>query len=449
MMLYSIELGLRGLLRHPRTMSLSILTLALGLAAVMTMLTLLAMLQADPLPGISQNLYLGWVDARDLPKPGEPPDDNSSIPQFPMLKQVDVDALVDAHPQLRIGALAQLPLLQLSSEDGKHNESVQALATRGPILSMFGVPLLHGRYWTAQEEKSQAHVIILNKDISLKLFGDENGVGRDVRSGTTLFRVIGISGKWNPQPHFHNVANGMGAWMGKSNNGEQAFLSAAVTGDADVSIFGGATCDDPSGNGGLQFGHMDLPHCRWLTPWAELRTPQQVSEFRDGLFAFASDRHKSGAFPRPPQSRLYSVREWLQANNVVPDSVHLNLWLALGLLLLCMVNVAGLLAARFLRRSGELGVRRILGAPRRSIVVQCLVEAGAAGLMGGLLALPLTLFGLWVVRMQNQGYTDQAHLNPWLFIALLVLSALVGLLVGALPAWRAARLEPAMQVKSL
>src|SRR3546814_9566773 len=68
---YAIELGVRGLLRQPRTMALSIVTLGLGLAAVMTMLTLLAMLSADPLPGVSQHLYLGWVDSRELPRRSE------------------------------------------------------------------------------------------------------------------------------------------------------------------------------------------------------------------------------------------------------------------------------------------------------------------------------------------------------------------------------------------
>src|SRR3546814_15709505 len=74
---YAIELGVRGLLRQPRTMALSIVTLGLGLAAVMTMLTLLAMLSADPLPGVSQHLYLGWVDSRELPRSGGKASDDS------------------------------------------------------------------------------------------------------------------------------------------------------------------------------------------------------------------------------------------------------------------------------------------------------------------------------------------------------------------------------------
>src|SRR3546814_16554054 len=75
---YAIELGVRGLRGQPRTMALSIVTLGLGLAAVMTMLTLLAMLSADPLPGVSQHLYLGWVDSRELPRSGGKASDDSA-----------------------------------------------------------------------------------------------------------------------------------------------------------------------------------------------------------------------------------------------------------------------------------------------------------------------------------------------------------------------------------
>ena len=95
------------------------------------------------------------------------------------------------------------------------------------------------------------------------------------------------------------------------------------------------------------------------------------------------------------------------------------------------------------------GVRRVLGANRAAVVLQCLVEAGGTGLLGGLLALPLTLFGLWLVRMQERDYSEMAQFQPGLFAVLLALALVCGLLVGLLPAWRAARLQPALQVKSL
>src|SRR3546814_13434748 len=106
---YAIELGVRGLLRQPRTMALSIVTLGLGLAAVMTMLTLLAMLSADPLPGVSQHLYLGWVDSRELPRSGGKASDDSASPAS-LWKLAAFQAMAAAYPGLHPAALVTTDL---------------------------------------------------------------------------------------------------------------------------------------------------------------------------------------------------------------------------------------------------------------------------------------------------------------------------------------------------
>src|SRR3546814_13113587 len=103
---------------------------------------------------------------------------------------------------------------------------------------------------------------------------------------------------------------------------------------------------------GFHVDELEFQACRGLGLGAEVPTPQRVDAFEDGLMAYARARHAAGVFPRPAEARLYGVRQWLAANRVVPASVRLNLWLALGLLALCLVNVAGLLAARFAHRSG-------------------------------------------------------------------------------------------------
>lgn len=441
---YAIELGMRGLLRQPRTMALLIVTLGLGLAAVMTMLTMLAMLSADPLPSLSQHLYLGWVDSREMPKTGAgASDDNASPPS--LWKLADVQAMATTHPDFLQTALVTTPLT-LSSVDGRRSSRRSAVLALGPMPSMFGVPLLHGRFWTAQEEQSRARVLVIGRDTSQALFGTGNGVGRTLRLGKDVFRVIGISGHWAPQPNFLFLHEDSTPWGEAA--GQEVFVPALAAVDAGLAPLNVRDCDQERAHG-FHFDELDLKGCRWLMLWAELRTPQQVVAFGNGLATYARDRHASGIFPRSEQAGLHDVRQWLSINRVIPASVRLNLWLAMGLLALCMINVAGLLAARFVHRSAELGVRRVLGAPRRSIVIQCLVEAAMAGVLGGLLALPLTLFGLWVVRMQARGYTEMARFNPELFLALLVLAVAIGLLVGLLPAWRAARLEPALQVKSL
>ncbi|MEG1680982.1 MAG: FtsX-like permease family protein, partial [Stenotrophomonas sp.] len=95
------------------------------------------------------------------------------------------------------------------------------------------------------------------------------------------------------------------------------------------------------------------------------------------------------------------------------------------------------------------GVRRVLGAPRRAIIAACLVESTLAGMLGGLLALPLTLGGLWLMRQQGEAYSSLARLSPALFAGLLLMAVMTGVVVGLLPAIRAARQEPALQVKTL
>ncbi|UNK57756.1 ABC transporter permease [Pseudoxanthomonas daejeonensis] len=442
---YAASLGLQGLQRHPRTMVLAVLTLALGLSSSMTMITLLAMLSADPLPGLSQRLHLAWVDSRQAQRSGVREGSGARPPA--LWKLADVQAMARLRPQVRQVALVSTPMT-MGSMDGKRNEQLSAVLALGPMTSMFGVPLLRGRSWTVQEEQDRMPVIVLGRRASLRLLGTEDGVGQDVLIGQTPFRVIGISDSWGPRPRAHYLQAGDNSQMWGDGRGEEAFLPAAAALDAGLAPMGARVCDDTRPDG-LRFDAVDLHACRWLMLWAELDSSESVEDYQQALLAYARDRHAAGTFERLPHAELHGMADWLKINRVVPSSVRLNLWMALALLGLCILNVAGLLTARLLRRTGEMGVRRVLGASRRSVVVQCLVEAGAASLLGGLLALPLTWFALWVVRMQDRGYTDMAQLQPALYLALLGLSLLVGLLVGSIPAWRASRLEPALQVKSL
>lgn len=441
---YTIETGLRGCLRHPSTMALSIITLALGLASVMTMLSLMSILSADPLPGLSHKLYLGWVDSRAAPRSGNDSEESEAGRAW-LWKLGDIKALRDARPEIRQVGLVSGPV-DVASVGGEHSETgVSSVFAIGPMPSVFGVPLLHGRFWTDQEEREQTPVVIISRELSQKLLGRDNGVGADIRIGSSNFRVIGISDRWAPRPRAHFLTRENPGWQG---DGDQLFAPALPMLDARINLLSNRECDS-GGYGGMRFNEIDIGDCRWLALWAELETAQQRESYRDTLQEYSRDRHASGAFARKPDSRLYSMSQWLRINQVVPDSVRLNLWLALGLLTLCLVNVAGLLAARFLRRGAELGVRRVLGASRGAIIGSCLVESGLAGLLGGLLALPLTLGGLWLVRQQGQDYASLAHFSTALFAVLLVLSLAIGLLVGLLPALRAARQQPALQVKTL
>src|SRR5439155_9194007 len=98
---------------------------------------------------------------------------------------------------------------------------------------------------------------------------------------------------------------------------------------------------------------------------------------------------------------------------------------------------------KFLRRSAEIGVRRALGASRRSIFIQLVVESGAIGLAGAVLGLGLACLGLWAVRHQPATYADLAQLDLPMLAATFALALASSLLAGLLPAWRGCQVTPA------
>ncbi|MDE2087135.1 MAG: FtsX-like permease family protein, partial [Xanthomonadaceae bacterium] len=147
--------------------------------------------------------------------------------------------------------------------------------------------------------------------------------------------------------------------------------------------------------------------------------------------------------------RLRGLLDWLDYKRVIPVTVRMQTWIAFGVLLICLVNTVGLMVAKFLRKSGEIGVRRALGASRRAVFLQCLVEAGVVGAAGGLLGLPMAWLGLWMVRQQPVSFAASAHFDPSMLVAALALALLSALLAGVWPALRASRVAPALQVKSL
>jgi putative ABC transport system permease protein len=83
------------------------------------------------------------------------------------------------------------------------------------------------------------------------------------------------------------------------------------------------------------------------------------------------------------------------------------------------------------------------------VFAQCLTEAGLIGFIGGAGGWLLTLVGLWLVRRQQTPYSDLVHMDVPMFLVTFVLAVVVSLLAGALPALRASRIAPALQLKTL
>jgi putative ABC transport system permease protein len=134
--------------------------------------------------------------------------------------------------------------------------------------------------------------------------------------------------------------------------------------------------------------------------------------------------------------------------DVLGDDTILQTLLALGFLLVCVVNTIGLLLAKFTAHAGEIGVRRALGATRTQVFQQYLVQAGVVGATGGVVGLGLTFGGLWLLARQSAEVAAVANMDPVMLLATVAVAVLAAILAGLLPTWRACQVVPAIQLKT-
>ncbi|MEK8033790.1 ABC transporter permease [Ideonella sp. DXS29W] len=432
MLAYYFDLALRSF-KSARALSLlMIVALGLGIGACMTTLTVYKVLSGDPIPHKSDRLFNVQIDAGNMIgyEPGQEP-------MF-QLTRFDAEALLRArHAKRQVMMSGANVPVQPESPTIKPFFSVARYATTD-FFAMFDVPFLYGSGWDADADANRARVAVITDDMNNKLFGGENSVGREIRIRSEAFRIVGVMKPWKPVPHFYDMTMGMTEY-------EQVLLPFSTAMGLKFGTSG--TLDCWGNNNGQSPRDLNAP-CAWVQYWVELESPDQAPAFRDYLIQYSEEQRRAGRFERPPNVRLRNVVDWLSFQKALPSDVRLQVWLAFGFLLVCLTNTVGLLLAKCLRRSGEIGVRRALGATRRDVFAQFIVEAGTIGLAGGALGLVLAVLGLWLVQHSPAQYASLVSMD-WPMLSLtLVLALASSLIAGLLPAWHAAHVTPARQLKT-
>jgi putative ABC transport system permease protein len=107
------------------------------------------------------------------------------------------------------------------------------------------------------------------------------------------------------------------------------------------------------------------------------------------------------------------------------------------------IGIMNIMFVSVAERTKEIGIRKAIGAKRRTILIQFLIEAAAICLLGGLMALAIS----WPVTLAMRQFIP-ATLSPLVVSLALAVSALTGIVAGFLPAWRAARMDPVDALRS-
>jgi putative ABC transport system permease protein len=433
MFAYYVELAVRSLRRSKALTALMILAVALGIGASMTTLTVLHVLSGDPLPGRSGSVFMPRLDPRD--KEGFDP--SAELPT--QVTWTDGMNLLNARRAQRQVLMVGGATPIQPDDPAIDPFIVRARYTSADFFAMFETPFRYGQPWGMAEDEAKAHVAIVSADLNDRLFHGENSVGRIVRADGVDLRIVGVLNPWSPAPHFFDLN------VGNYGNGEDVFVPLSTSRAMLMSRNGGISC---WGKGSTDEASMESSDCIWLQFWVELDSVSAVASYRRYLDGYVREQVRSGRFERPARTDLTDVMRFLDEQHVVPSDARLQVWLALGFFVVCLVNTVGLMLAKFMRRAGEVGVRRALGASQRSVFMQLLTEAGIVGLAGGMLGLAIALLGLAIVRMQPGAAAQLAHLDLAMLGATFVISILASLAAGLLPAWRVCRTPPALQIKS-
>ncbi len=434
MLAYYIDLAWRSLRRSPILTALMVLAIGLGIGASMTMLTVLHVMDGDPLPGRSAQLYRPYLNPLPLAFQQSKFGGDPSL----MMTWPDAMALLSAHKGVRQAAMAGGSVEARSSQAGMRPKSVEGRFTTHEFFAMFGVPFVRGQAWSATDDAQRARVVVLTMSLARRLFGGEPAVGQSANLDGHDYRVVGVVTDWHPRPLFY-----AGSHERKFSAADAFFLPLSTAVDLKLGVHA-------TSGWGKESTSMTSSTVSWLQFWVQLQSSAQVAAYRQFLFDYSAQQKSLGRFERPPtEAKLYSLPGWLEQQHLVPGDVRLQSWLALGFLFVCMVNIVALLLAKFLRRSAEISVRRALGARRMNVFAQFGIESALIGVAGGALGLAIAEFGLWSVRQRPDDYAHLARMDGSMLLGTFVLAVVASVLAGLLPAWRACRIPPALQLKTL
>ena len=283
------------------------------------------------------------------------------------------------------------------------NTILQGDSDQQPIV--YDLDLTEGRFFTEQEEQRRANVVVLGHDTAEQLFGNESALGKEVDIEGDIFTVVGVLAKQKQ-------------------------------------VFGGGT--NPNDNA----AHFPLFTFRKIHPeildyWISVKYDDAKNKVavEDEIREMLRRRRKVHT-DQPDNFAIFTSDSLLELWNTLTGGLFVFLVGVSSVgLMVGGVGVMNIMLVSVTERTREIGVRKALGATRRTIMLQFTLEAmtlcAFGGVIGVLIGAILTLLLKLIL-----GSVLPAQMSVIWAITAFTVSCVIGLVFGIYPAWKAATLDP-------
>ena len=323
----------------------------------------------------------------------------------------DAEAILEHSPAVAAVSVFKFAFndIKLSRRD-KTTKTTFIYGTNDQLLRTHGYDMARGRFFTQEEVRTNANVVVLGKDTRETLFGDASGLGQTIHLNGIPFTVVG---EFSPK----------GRFLG-NNFDEVACVPYPL-----IDKYWGTPPDAPP----------------WFPKKGELFldavavSPEQSEEaIREISEVLRVRRHL-------PSNKLnnfvvFSDDAFISLYNTITGGIFALMFLISSIsLVVGGIGVMNIMLVAVTERTREIGVRKALGAPRKAILLQFLIEALLLTAAGGALGVLLGAGVSWLVHALSPLPT---FVSAWSVIVGLAVSTMIGIFFGLYPALRASRLDP-------
>ena len=434
---YNVKLALKSMRRNPIMTSLMVAAIAVGIGVSMTTLTMYYLMSSNPIPEKDDVLFAVTMDSWS---PLRPFDDDRPERAPHQVTYHDAERLIALGEGKRQTAMFESSLIiEPVNEDGLPFEAYARVAT-ADFFPMFNVPFIYGSAWDKSADTAAETMVVLTKDLNERLFGGIDSVGKRLTMQGTQFQVVGVIDTWEPTPRFYDPING---GFQEIND---MFIPFSLTRRMEMPSNGsdwGWKAEEIN-----SFEEWLNSESVWIQYFVELDSAGDRGEYVGHLDAYVSEQKRLGRFERPMNNNIYNVTEWMEYHEVVANDTKVLVGLSFMFLTVCLLSTIALLLTKFVGKKGEISLRRALGASRKIIFNQQIVEVAVIGFSGGLFGLLLAGVGLQGIEYLYDSPPGLARLDWVMMFTAIGVAIVSGVIAGLYPAWRVCQIPPAAQLKA-